>query len=167
MPNKKNIILDSDAIDKKISRIAYEIYEANYEEKEIILIGIYKNGLELATRLKLSIENISKIKVRLISLTLNKVEPLKDKIKTDLDLSIIKGKTVILVDDVAHSGKTLLYAMIPMLEFEPLKIQIAVLVDRKHKKFPVAADFTGLLLSTNVHEMVTVSFGKNEVAFIV
>jgi pyrimidine operon attenuation protein/uracil phosphoribosyltransferase len=166
MPEKKNIILDSDSIQKKIARISYEIYENNYEEKEIILAGIKENGYELAQRLKTKLEAISKIKVSLISLTVSKSDPVNTPIKTDLDLKAVKDKCVIIVDDVAHSGRTLSYAMKPLLDHSPRKIQVAVLVDRKHKKFPVSADYVGLLLATGMKEMITVSLGKNEEAYV-
>jgi pyrimidine operon attenuation protein/uracil phosphoribosyltransferase len=70
------------------------------------------------------------------------------------------------VDDVAHSGKTLMYALKPLMDKNPLKIQIAVLIDRKHKRFPVTADYVGLLLSTGMHEMVHVQMGKELAAFV-
>jgi len=166
MPAQKNIILDSSSIEKKIERISYEIYENNYDEKELILAGIKENGYELALRFKNRIESISKIKVNVISITINKDEPANNPVETDQDLKMVKGKTVIIIDDVAHSGRTLIYAMNPLLDFSPRKIQVAVLVDRKHKRFPITADYVGLLLSTGMQERIILTLGKNEVAYV-
>jgi pyrimidine operon attenuation protein/uracil phosphoribosyltransferase len=88
-------------------------------------------------------------------------------IELDIDAASVKNKTVVMVDDVAQSGKTLLYAMKPLLEHTPSKIQIAVLVDRKHKRFPVTADFVGLLLSTGAHEQVILEMDKGTYAYLV
>jgi pyrimidine operon attenuation protein/uracil phosphoribosyltransferase len=161
-----NVILDADQIHKKLRRIAFEIYEQNYNEKEICLIGIRENGYQLALLLTDHLKDISGIKVHHCGITLNKSNPLSHAIISDCELDFIKSKTVILVDDVAHSGKTLMYALKPLMDKSPKKIQIAVLVDRKHKRFPITADYVGLLLSTGVHEMVHVQLGKNLAAFV-
>ncbi|QLH48332.1 MAG: hypothetical protein HWD58_21300 [Bacteroidota bacterium] len=69
----------------------------------------------------------------------------------------VKGKAVIVVDDVANSGRTALYAMRPLLETLPAKIQLAVLVDRRHKQFPVTSDFVGIQLSTDLHQKLSLN----------
>jgi pyrimidine operon attenuation protein/uracil phosphoribosyltransferase len=162
----KNVLLNEDQIQKKIRRIAFEIYEQNYNQKEICIIGIRHNGYELATHLSKSIKEISGINTIQCGLTMNKNKPLTQPIISDCELDFITGKTVILVDDVAHSGKTLMYALKPLMDKNPLKIQIAVLIDRKHKRFPVTADYVGLLLSTGMHEIVHVHMGKELAAFV-
>ncbi len=161
-----NVILDADQIHKKLRRIAFEINEQNYSEKELCIIGIRENGYELALLLTAHLKEISNFKIHNCGLTLYKTNPLTQPIFSDCELDFITGKTVILVDDVAHSGKTLMYALKPLMEKSPIKIQIAVLVDRKHKKFPVTADYVGLLLSTGAHDMVHVRLGKNLAAFV-
>ena len=167
MAPRKNIILDEVTIQRKLERIAYEIFENNYEEKELILIGIRDNGYKLASQLKNRLENISKLKITLAAITLDKRNPMSKSIELDIDASSVKGKSIVLVDDVAHSGKTLLYAMKPLLEHSPSKIQIAVLVDRKHKTFPVTADYVGLLLSSGAHEQVILEMEKGTYAYLV
>jgi len=162
-----NVILDEITIQRKLDRIAYEIVENNLDEKELILIGVKDNGFRLAQQLRDKLQNIGKLKITLASVKLDKRNPMAKPIELDIDASAVKNKAVVLVDDVAHSGKTLLYAMKPLLEHTPSKIQIAVLVDRKHKRFPVTADFVGLLLSTGAHEQVILEMDKGTFAYLV
>ncbi len=155
---KKIKILSAEEIQQKTRRIAYQIVEDNYDESELILIGIKPNGFEYAGQLKKEIEAIDNIKVALIELSLNKVKPLEDSIVLELGKKTLDNKTVIIVDDVANTGKTLYYALKPVMGFLPKKVQAAVLVDRQHKLFPVSPDFVGLSLSTTLQEHILVEF---------
>lgn len=155
---KKIKILTGEEILQKTRRIAYQIVEDNYDESELILIGIKPNGFEYAGQLKKEIEAIDGIKVVLLELTLNKAKPLQDAITLDLGKKTLNDKTIIVVDDVANTGKTLYYALKPIMEFSPKKVQAAVLVDRQHKLFPVSPDFVGLSLSTTMQEHILVEF---------
>jgi pyrimidine operon attenuation protein/uracil phosphoribosyltransferase len=155
---KKIKILTGEEILQKTRRIAYQIVEDNYDESELILIGIKPNGFEYAGQLKKEIEAIDGIKVVLLELTLNKAKPLQDAIALDLGKKTLNDKTIIVVDDVANTGKTLYYALKPIMEFSPKKVQAAVLVDRQHKLFPVSPDFVGLSLSTTMQEHILVEF---------
>lgn len=159
-------ILSAEQIQNKLRRIAYEIYEQNYDAKEICLIGIRDNGYDISQLIGEQLKKISDLHIQQCGLRLNKTNPLSEPIKSDCPLDFITGKTVVLVDDVAHSGKTLMYALKPLMEHQPSKIQIAVLVDRKHKRFPVTADYVGLLLSTGAHEMVKVQTSRQLCAFV-
>jgi len=155
---KKVQILTSEEIQQKTRRIAYQIVEDNYDESELILIGIKPNGFEYAEQLKKEIEAIDDIKVVLLELSLNKSKPLDEEIKLELGKKSLDKKTVIVVDDVTNTGKTLYYALKPVMEFFPKKVQAAVLVDRQHKLFPVSPDFVGLSLSTTLQEHIHVKF---------
>jgi len=155
---KKVQILTGAEIQQKTRRIAYQIVEDNYDESELILIGIKPNGFEYAEQLKKEIEAIDDIKVVLIELSLNKSKPLEEEIHLELGKKSLDRKTVIVVDDVANTGKTLYYALKPVMEFSPKKVQAAVLVDRQHKLFPVSPDFVGLSLSTTMKEHILVEF---------
>lgn len=167
MLNQRNVILNETAIQRKLERIAYEIFENNHTAKELLLIGIRENGFKLAERLKEHLENISKINVTVASVEMDKREPMKRDIILDIDASTVKGKTVVIVDDVAQSGKTLLYAMKPLLEHSPAAIQVAVLVDRKHKRFPVTADYVGMLMSTGMNEQVILEMEEGTYAYVI
>lgn len=156
--SKKVLILNDDDIRQKTRRMAYQVVESNFDAKEIILIGIQPKGLEYAKQLKKEIEAIGSLKLTLLELSLDKSRPLKHEIQLSNGSKSLDGKTVIVVDDVANTGKTLYYALKPVMEYSPRKVQVVVLVDRQHKLFPVSPDFVGLSLSTTLQEHIHVEF---------
>ncbi|UPK68317.1 phosphoribosyltransferase family protein [Chitinophaga filiformis] len=156
----KNVILTQDVIEKKIKRIAYEIYEHNSDEQEIILAGIWDRGMILAEKIAAILQEISPLRIRLLQLNLDKQRPEAVILSEEMDFN---GRTIVLVDDVANSGRTMLYALKPFLQFLPKKIQTAVLVDRKHKSFPLSVDFVGYSLATTMQDMVMVDMEENEI----
>jgi len=156
----KNVILTQDVIEKKIKRIAYEIYEHNSDEQEIILAGIWDRGMILAEKIAVILQEISPLRIRLLQLNLDKQRPEAVILSEEMDFN---GRTIVLVDDVANSGRTMLYALKPFLQFLPKKIQTAVLVDRKHKSFPLSVDFVGYSLATTLQDMVMVDMEENEI----
>lgn len=155
---KKVLILDDEAIRQKTTRIAYQIIEDNYDASELVIIGIKPNGFEYAQQLKKEIDNIDGAKVTLAELEIDKNKPLESMLKFGTGKKTLDNKTVIIVDDVANTGKTLYYALRPVMEFSPKKVQAVVLVDRQHKLFPVSPDFVGLSLSTTLQEHIIVEF---------
>ena len=157
---KRTLILDQTAISQKTRRIAYQIVEDNYDEKEIIMIGIDGTGYSYALLLKKEIESISEISIKLHALTLDKQKPLSHPITIDMPKQSLDNKVILMVDDVANTGKTMYYALKPVMEFAPKKVQVAVLVDRQHKLFPVSSDFVGLSLSTTMQEHIRVDLDK-------
>jgi len=157
---RRSLILSADDIAKKIERISYEILENNDEEQEIILAGIRQKGFVFAQRLESKLRTIGPVSVILTDIQLQKHRPTGSEILMGIDSSTVNNKVVIVCDDVANTGRTLLYAMKPFLDFFPKKIQVAVLVDRKHKTYPVSADYVGLSLSTTMQELITVEIGS-------
>lgn len=155
------LILDHNQISQKIKRIAYQIYESNVNEEQIILAGIARNGYELAGKLKQELQKISPLDVKLCEVRINKKDPLEE-IQTSLSSREYENRSVVLVDDVLNSGTTLIYGVRHFLAVPLKQFRTAVLVDRSHKKFPVKADFKGISLSTSLNETVKVSFGKEE-----
>jgi len=153
--SSNNIILNHNEISHKIRRIAYQIYESNVNEKEVILSGIETNGYILAKKLKLILSKISDLNVVLCKVTIDKTNP-PDSVKTSISSEDYKNKSVVLVDDVLNSGSTLIYCVKHFLDVPIKQFKTAVLVNRNHKKFPVKADFKGLSLSTSLKEHVTV-----------
>lgn len=149
-------ILTEVQIEQKIKRMAYEIWEKNSEEKEVTLIGIEQGGAVVAENLASILRNICPLKIKVVNLAINKKNPLQDKIIVAAEP--LNNKAIVLVDDVANSGKTLLYAIKPLLEYSPKKIQIAVLVDRKHKNFPITPDIIGHSVSTTLQENIIVTY---------
>lgn len=159
MTQIENIILDQKQIDHKIRRIAYQIYENNVYEKEVVIAGIFENGFIFAKKIKTVIEKISPIKVIMCKVMIDKKNPI-EPITTSLESKIYKNKSLVLVDDVLHSGTTLIYGIKHFLQVPLKQFNTAVLVDRNHKKYPVKADFKGISLSTSINENVSVVFEK-------
>lgn len=160
MQEINTVILDKKQIAHKIRRIAYQVYETNVGETEVVVAGIKENGHILAKKIKVEVEKISPIKVLLCEVAIDKKNP-TSPIKTSLSPEEYKNKSLLLVDDVLHSGTTLIYGVKHFLEVPLKQFKTAVLVDRNHKKYPVKADFKGISLSTSLNENVSVIFEKN------
>ncbi len=149
-------ILDEQAIKQKITRLAFQIAENNFQYGEIILAGINNNGYGFAKLLEKSIKKVIDTKITTRRLKLNPANPLAHPIEFDIKPDDIRSKVVIIVDDVANTGRTIFYAFKPLMEDLPHKIEVAVLVDRKHKLFPIQVDYVGLSLATTLKENITV-----------
>ena len=158
----KNYILTQQVAEKKLRRMAYEILENNAGEQQLILAGIRESGSVIARAIQQQLQEISGdlLKTRLISISLDKKNPGTVTLSESLAFD---DQVIIVIDDVANSGRTLLYAMKPFLEFRPRKIESLVLVERSHKAFPVQADYTGLSLSTTLQEHIYVEVEGDEV----
>lgn len=159
MEEKKILILNQRQIDQKIDRIAYQLLEDNFDEKEIIIAGILPKGNYLAEKIKEILDKIAPFKSTLITIELDK-QSTSLKAKTDTDIQICHNKVVILVDDVLNSGKTLAYGFGVFLDVPLKKLRTVVLIDRNHKSFPVTTDFAGIALSTVLKEHVDVILGE-------
>ena len=163
----RSVILSDRQIQHKIRRIAYQIYESNSLEKEIILAGIETNGFIFAEKLASTLKEISDIEVHLCKVIIDKKKP-TEQIRTSIEASAYKNKSLVLVDDVLNSGTTLIYAVKHFLDVPLKRFKTAVLVNRNHKKYPIKADFKGLSLSTSLQEHINVEFNKKEaVAYLV
>jgi pyrimidine operon attenuation protein / uracil phosphoribosyltransferase len=160
--SKNNQILSKELTIKKINRIAHEIYERNFDEKEIVLAGIEPCGYTLAALLEQKLKEICKLKVSLIKISLDKLAPLQSEIKLNCDSKLLVKKSIILVDDVLNTGRTLAYSLKPFLTSDVKKLQIAVMVDRDHKTFPVHANFVGYSLSTTLQEHIKVELTESD-----
>lgn len=156
----KKIILNTEQINQKITRIAHQIIESNIDEKEVIIAGIEKNGYIIAVKLKEILTKISDLNITTCSVKINKNNPL-DEVATSLSKEEYRNKSLVLVDDVLNSGATLIYAIKHFLDIEIKQFKTAVLVNRNHKKYPVKADFKGISLSTTTISHVKVRFKEN------
>lgn len=161
MATEKKYILSKEVVEKKLHRMAYEILENNIDEKEIILAGIRESGSVVAKVIQGMLSEISSIKTELITITLDKQEPTDVSLSRSFDFN---GKVIILIDDVSNSGKTLLYALKPFIEFHPKKIQTLVLVERTHTSFPVRPDYVGLSIATTLQEHIFVEVDSTSIA---
>ena len=154
---ESSIILTNEQINFKTRRIAYQIYEDNWKEKEIIIAGINGNGYIFSERICKILNDICDIEVLLCEVFMDKKKPL-NIVSTSLKSSEYKNKSLILVDDVLNSGSTLIYGIKHFLDVPLKRFNTAVLVNRNHKKYPVKADYKGISLSTSLQEHVSVVF---------
>lgn len=159
-------LLDHTQIDAKITRVAMEILERNTEETELYLLGINNRGMELANRLAEDLRSLSDSPLYLWNLRISPADPLTDGPKLDHDVAELEGKPVLLVDDVANTGRTLFYALGALQSVLPSKIEVAVLVDRRHKSWPIYVTYSGLVLSTTLGDNILVKFGREDVAVL-
>lgn len=160
-------ILSHDQIQHKIRRIAYQIYEANVDEKEIILAGIDGGGLSFAKKIMVVLKDITKAKISLCEVKMDKKNPLVSGVSTSIPEESYADKSVVLIDDVLNSGTTLIYGVQHFLKTPLKQLKTAVLVNRNHKKYPVKADYKGISLSTSLQEHVNVKFQtKNDIVYL-
>ena len=160
MAETKKYILTRNVAEKKLRRMAFEILENNVDESEIVFAGIRESGSVLARVIQKMLGEISSIKTELITVTLDKKKPVEVSLSKTLDFN---NKVIIVIDDVSNSGKTLLYALKPFIEYHPKKIQILVLVERTHTGFPVRPDYVGLSIATTIQEHIYVEVKGEEV----
>ena len=153
-------ILNKEEVRRKLRRLAYEIAERNFGETTICLAGIREQGYYLAKLLLEELKNISSLKTELIVVSLDKRNPGEITIEPIPDFN---GKNILLIDDVASSGKTMLYALKPFLQFHPKKIETLALVERTHKQFPVKVDYVGLSVATTMEEHIFVEVVDGEI----
>jgi pyrimidine operon attenuation protein/uracil phosphoribosyltransferase len=160
MNKERVLILDKERIGRKLKRMAYQIWERNSRERELMLIGIEHGGVAVANGLARALREISPLRVQVLPFRINKKDPLQDlpRVSENLD-----GRSVVLVDDVANSGRTLLYALRSLLEYLPASISVAVLVDRTHKRFPITPDIVGYNVSTTLQEHIEVELEGDEI----
>lgn len=143
-------IFGAEAIAHKVQRLAWELYDRHSKAEQLYVVGIQGNGYWLAQQLVAKLNAISDIKIELVELALDKSDPKP----ADMQIDLPSGAHVALVDDVLNSGRTLLWAVIKLMEFHPQQLSTTVLVDRSHKRYPVKADIKGLSLSTTLQETV-------------
>ncbi len=156
-------VLSHKKIGQKITRMAIEIIEHNYEESEIILAGINNNGSAFARLLLDQLQKVdNKKKYTLAKISLNPANPITQNISINIDKAQMTGKTCIIIDDVANSGRTIFYACKPIFDVIPNKIEAAVLVDRTHKSYPIKVDYIGLALATTLKENIRVDLSNKD-----
>ncbi len=164
MTAEQNLILTEAQIKQKIRRMAYEIFENNFDSKALVVAGIDGHGYTLASLLAAELERVSTLAIKLVKVTIDKAAPQQSEITLDCDVKEIRKKCIILVDDVLNTGRTFAYGMKPFLKTEVKKIEIAVLVNRSHTNFPVYPQYTGYQLATTLKEHVEVRLDKKEFA---
>ncbi len=147
-------------IEQKIRRMAYEVYERNFTEKEIVIAGIVGEGYEFAKRLSAEISRISPLEVRLIELRFDIHAPKQSYIDFGNDEVVLEDHVVVVADVVLNTARTMTFSLQPFLQKGVRKLQVAVIVDRSHRLYPVSADYVGYSLSTTINEHVQVILSK-------
>ncbi len=167
-------ILDKHDVDARIKRIAFEIYENNFQEKGLVLLGSDERGGYIAEQLFAHLKEISPLKIALWNASFDKKDRQgragRMEVTFSADLKKLAGQNVVIVDDVLYSGNTLLHLVAPLLEVMPRKIEVAVLIDRGHRNMPISPTYVGLELATTIHQLVAVEvdFEKRSIeAFLV
>ena len=158
--NNSKAILDKVQAAKKLRRMALEIAERNADISNIVLAGIRENGFFIALIIAEHLKDFFNGDIQVIELNINKKNPI------DISFSVVSGMegcTVILIDDVANSGRTMQYALQPLLQLLPASIQTLALVERTHKLFPVSIDYTGISVSTKPGENIVVDIQNGNV----
>ncbi len=166
-PAMEKELLDKRDIDRALSRIAHEIAERNRSLEDICLIGIQRGGVHLARRLARKIKDYEGAEVPCGSLdislyrddiNLRKEQPVVRKTEIDFD---INNKTVVLVDDVLFTGRSIRAAMDALMDMgRPAKIQLAILIDRGHRELPIRADYVGKNIPTSLSEKIEVQLSE-------
>jgi len=158
----KTKIVDAVQVKKIIRRMAYQIFERNFDSKELVFAAISGQGIEVARQLIEELAEISKIKLQLIEVQIDKTNPLPSNVVLDPVVKLT-GKTIVMVDDVLNTGRTLIYSFSPFLNLQVKSIQVAVLVDRNHPSYPVNADYKGISLQTTLQEHVSVEIERKKI----
>jgi|TARA_B110000977_G_scaffold154681_1_gene196593 pyrimidine operon attenuation protein/uracil phosphoribosyltransferase len=159
-------ILSCKQIEQKLTRMAWQIYEANYKETSIVLAGINGNGYVLSKRLAKLIESISSITVILTEVIIDKKELFNSPIQLSIGEQEFRDKVVVLVDDVLNSGKTMIYGVKHFLKTPVKMIKVTALIDREHHRFPIRTDYAGLVLSTSIKDHIAVELGEYEGVYL-
>jgi pyrimidine operon attenuation protein/uracil phosphoribosyltransferase len=166
---KRKVVMDAEAIERSLTRVAYQIVEKNKGVEGLVLIGIQKGGVLLAERLGRKISAIEGVPIPAgkLDITLYRDDIMKSGKqleigKTDIPFSL-NGKKVVIVDDVLFTGRTIRAAMDALMDFgRPRLIQLAVLIDRGHREIPIRADFVGKNLPSSQSEEVLVKLSKRK-----
>jgi pyrimidine operon attenuation protein / uracil phosphoribosyltransferase len=162
--DRSRTVLDARDITRALTRIAHEILERNRGADDLVLFGIPSRGVPLAERIAERMASVEGVSVPVGSLDVTmyrddlRLKPARTLMRTDIPPGGIDGKTVVLVDDVLYSGRTIRAALDALTEVgRPKGVQLAVLVDRGHRELPIRADFVGKNLPTSLAERVRVS----------
>ncbi|MBI3511311.1 MAG: phosphoribosyltransferase [Bacteroidetes bacterium] len=162
MSREKTLVLNSKQIGQRINRLAWQLFEQCYEEKEIIIAGIASSGFVIAKKIETVLLSISPMKITLIELCIDKENPLSKPTIKGGSISDLSGKTIVVIDDVSNSGRTLMYGVKFFLEFPVKSVLTLVLVDRDHNRFPVKTNFVGLSLATTMQEHISVELAEGK-----
>lgn len=156
-----DFVLTKEIAYNKMQRMAYEIVENNFDEDEIIIAGIKENGLIIANIIYDYLKPVFKGKLSVLEIALDKKVPKNISLSEEMNFD---NKVLIITDDVSNSGRTLLYAVKPFLNFYPKKIQTLVLVERSYQRFALSPDYVGMSIATALSEKIIVEIEGKEIS---
>ncbi len=162
----RTVILDHEQVQRTLRRIAHQLNEEHHQEKGIVLVGVAPRGATLAKRLAALLKNIADFEVELVELTLDKDLPLERPVRLGVEPKTLRNRTVVLVDDVLMSGRTLMHAASYLVQVPLKRLATVVLVDRRHRTYPIRADIVGLTLSTTLQEHISVELGRKDMVYL-
>jgi len=156
-------IMDSDVLERVLTRMTHQILEQNTKYKDLVLVGIYTGGAYLAKRIKKKIESVESVNIDCGAIDINlyrddwtMLSKTPEIRQTEIPFSI-KDRVVILVDDVLFTGRTVRAAMDALMDIgRPTRIELAVLIDRGHRELPIQGDYIGRYIPTEKHECIDV-----------
>ena len=151
MSQSSDIILNHKQISHKLTRLAWQVYENNMDEAVIWIAGIDQRGMYIANRIANELAKISEQKIQIMQIELDP-SCLEPSYHSSDSMDNLNNETIILVDDVLNTGKTLMMAMMPLVSKKVRKIQVAVLASRSHRMYPIRADFVGISMATTLQE---------------
>ena len=163
---KKAVILDEISIDRKIKRLSYEIFERNLNNNKLLLVGVKKNGFVLAKLIKKELSKICKIKIDVTQVLVDKHKPFNECVIYNNSIENHRNTSMIVIDDVCNSGKTMIYVVSSLISNYSNKISTLVLVDRKHHNYPIKTDYVGIEVSTTLRQFIEVELEANKVAYL-
>jgi pyrimidine operon attenuation protein/uracil phosphoribosyltransferase len=162
----RTIVLDHDSVQRKLARIAQQLHEENCDEAGIVLVGIAPRGSVIAERLAARLSTGTDLKVDLVKLQLDKDAPLDRPLELSIPPETLRDRVVVLVDDVLMSGRTLMHAASFLIQVPLKKLTTVVLVDRRHRTYPIRVNIVGLTLSTTLQEHISVELGKKDNVYL-
>lgn len=163
IPASAQKILNAQTAELKLDRIVFQILENTFNSSSIVMIGIEEGGFIIAKKLSEKIKNYYPHKsIELLSLTIDKINPVGKNIQLNPNIDL-NGKTIVLVDDVANTGKTMFYTFNELTRYNIEKLITCVLIDRTHKKFPIQSDIVGLQMASTFNEHIIVKIEQGEV----
>jgi len=160
MAEKRNI-LNKEVAEQKLFRLALEVAEKlSGDDAPLILIGIEQRGLAVARKIADLMKPYLKTSVEVISASFAKEKVKEISLSSEVDFT---DKNILVVNDVSNSGKTLFYALKPLLNYYPRRVQTLVLIERMHKLFPIKPDYVGLSVATTTQDYIHVEVQNNEI----
>ena len=160
MEQNRNI-LNKEVAEQKLHRLALEIAESlSGDDAPLILIGIRNSGMAVAEKICTFLRPYINVPLDILSVSFDKHVPAEIVLSKEMDFN---DKNIIIIDDVCNSGKTLLYACKPLLNYYPRRIQTLVLIERMHKLFPIKPDYVGLSLATTMQDHIHVQVREGEI----